>query len=76
MLAGAMLLGFGIFNVLEGIVDHYILGIHHVNETVPPDQWIFWDLGFVAWGALMAAGGWPLLKTGRRETEVKTAAVD
>lgn len=76
MLVGAMLPGFGIFNVVEGIVDHHILGIHHVNETVPPDQWIFWDLGFVAWGALMAAGGWLLLKAGRRETDDKTAAVD
>ncbi len=38
MMAGAMLMGFGIFNLAEGMVDHQILGIHHVNETVPPDQ--------------------------------------
>src|SRR4051812_23433783 len=35
LLAGTMLMGFGIFNVVEGIVDHHLLGIHHVNETVP-----------------------------------------
>lgn len=35
MLVGSMLLGFGIFNVVEGIIDHQILGLHHVNETVP-----------------------------------------
>jgi hypothetical protein len=31
----------------EGIIDHQILGIHHVNETVPPDQWIYWDMVFL-----------------------------
>jgi uncharacterized membrane protein len=33
MLAGTMLMGFGAFNVVEGFVDHQLLGIHHVNET-------------------------------------------
>ena len=68
MMAGAMLTGFGIFNVVEGIVDHQILGIHHVNERVPPEQWIYWDLGFLIWGALMWVGGWYLLQAGKRET--------
>jgi uncharacterized membrane protein len=34
-----MLMGFGIFNFVEGIIDHQLLGIHYVNETVP-QQWI------------------------------------
>ena len=68
MLAGAMLVGFGLFNVAEGLVDHQLLGIHHVNETVPREQWIYWDLGFLAWGAAMLVGGWMLLRAGRRDT--------
>jgi uncharacterized membrane protein len=68
LLAGSMLMGFGIFNVVEGIIDHHLLGIHHVNETVAREQWIYWDLGFVVWGAIMLAGGWLLLRTGERET--------
>ena len=68
MLVGAMLTGFGIFNVVEGIIDHQILGIHHVNEMVPPEQWIYWDLGFLVWGVLMLVGGWLLLQAGKRET--------
>ena len=52
------LIGFGIFNLVEGLVDHQILGLHHVNETVPREQWIWWDLGFLAWGAVMLLGGW------------------
>lgn len=46
LLAGTMLIGFGIFNLVEGFVDHHLLGIHHVNETVPQSQWFYWDLAF------------------------------
>ena len=56
LLAGTLLIGFGIFNLVEGIIDHHVLGIHHVNETVPRDQWIWWDLGFLIWGAAMLVG--------------------
>jgi hypothetical protein len=63
-----MLMGFGIFNLVEGVIDHQLLGIHHVNETVPRDQWIWWDLGFLIWGAAMLVGGWFLLRRGRQET--------
>ena len=46
-------MGFGLFNLVYGVIDHQILGIHHVNETVPPAQWLYWDIGFLVWGALM-----------------------
>ena len=68
LLVGSILLGFGAFNVVEGLVDHQILGLHHVNETAPPELWIYWDIGFLVWGALMGFIGWLLLRTGRRET--------
>ena len=68
LLGGTLLLGFGLFNTVEGMVDHQILGIHHVNETVPRDQWLAWDLGFLAWGVAMLIGGWLLLRAGQRET--------
>lgn len=31
---GALLTGWGIFNVVEGIIDHHLLGIHHVVERL------------------------------------------
>jgi uncharacterized membrane protein len=31
----------------RGIIDRPLLGLQHVNETVPPGQWIFWDVGFL-----------------------------
>ena len=57
-LFGLVLLGWGVFNVVEGIVDHLLLGIHHVNETAPREQWLWWDIAFLLWGAVMIAGGW------------------
>ncbi len=57
---GTILMGFGLFNLCEGVVNHQILGIHHVNETVPRSQWIWWDMAFLIWGAAMLFGGWTL----------------
>ena len=74
MLIGSMLVGFGGFNLIEGLIDHHLLGLHHVNETVPPAQWIWWDLGFLLWGAAMLAAGIALLRQGRRRTR-RTAAL-
>jgi uncharacterized membrane protein len=68
MLVGTLLIGFGLFNVVEGVIDHHILGIHHVNETVPQAQWIYWDIGFLIWGAAMLVVGWLLLRAGKRKT--------
>lgn len=66
-LVGSMLLGFGLFNTVEGLVNHLILGLHHVNETVPREQWLAWDLGFLASGIAMIVVGWAVLRAGRRE---------
>jgi uncharacterized membrane protein len=60
-----MLIGFGSFNLVEGIIDHHLLGIHHVNETVPRDQWFYWDVAFLIWGAAMLIGGLLLYRAGR-----------
>ncbi|HSF33905.1 MAG TPA: DUF2243 domain-containing protein [Candidatus Tectomicrobia bacterium] len=68
LLAGTILMGFGLFNLVEGIIDHHVLGIHHVNETVPPNQWLYWDVGFLVWGALMLLAGWRLTQSGRQGT--------
>jgi uncharacterized membrane protein len=58
------LLGFGAFNVVEDIVDHQILGVHHVNELVPEEQRVWCYLGFLAWGATMLVIGWALVRIG------------
>lgn len=68
MLIGTLLIGFGLFNLVEGVVNHHLLGLHHVNETVPQEQWISWDLGFLVWGAAMLASGWLLWRSGMHAT--------
>jgi uncharacterized membrane protein len=52
---GTMLMGWGIFNLVEGTLNHQMLGIHHVRTG---GNELAWDLAFLAWGALMLAGGW------------------
>ena len=70
LLPASLLIGFGLFNLAEGLVNHQWLGIHHVNETAPTVQWLWWDLGFLAWGAAMLAGGAWLLR-GLRSSEAR-----
>lgn len=64
---GALLLGWGIFNVVEGVIDHEVLGVHHVNELVDVSQRAAWDMGFLAWGAAMVVTGWSMLRFGYAE---------
>lgn len=68
MLFATILIGFGLFNLVEGVVDHHLLELHHVNETVPREQWIYWDIGFLVWGAAMLLVGLALLRRGRRQS--------
>jgi uncharacterized membrane protein len=69
LLAGTMLIGFGAFNVVEGMIDHHVLGIHHVNELVDTAYRFYFDAGFILWGAVMLIVGWILLRKGQRESE-------
>src|SRR5688500_12209416 len=62
-LIGWMLVGWGIFNVVEGIIDHQILGLHSVHEG---SSELAWDLGFLAFGVALIIGGWLLARD--RET--------
>jgi uncharacterized membrane protein len=51
-LVGWTLAGWGIFNIVEGLIDHLLLGIHHVRG-----ESLAWDLGFLAFGAVLCLGG-------------------
>jgi uncharacterized membrane protein len=59
---GSLILGWGLFNLVEGIIDHHILHIHHVTETA---NHIMWDLAFLGSGVVMILVGSVLI--GRRE---------
>ena len=54
---GLMILGWGGFNLVEGIIDHLLLGIHHVRDLpvhVPLLDWLFLGVG----GAGFMLLGW------------------
>jgi uncharacterized membrane protein len=68
---GSLLLGLGGFNLIEGLIDHHLLGIHHVKSG--PNQ-LAWDLGFLLTGASLAVVGWIVLQSGQRP--ITTPEVD
>jgi uncharacterized membrane protein len=71
---GLLLAGWGAFNLVEGIVDHQILGIHHVRDDLGGP--LSWDLGFLAFGALLLLGGWALQAAGLRELAARAAEAE
>lgn len=64
---GLLLTGWGLFNVVEGVVDHLVLGVHHVRDDLGGP--LSWDLGFLALGALLAVAGWALQRTRDRTAQ-------
>ena len=54
--AGQLIAGWGLFNLVEGIVDHHLLQLHHVVDLpvhVPLYDWLFLAIG----GVLLLALG-------------------
>jgi uncharacterized membrane protein len=63
-LLGGMSLGWGAFNVIEGLIDHQLLKLHHVIDAAP-DPWPA-DLAFLASGiSLLALGAWMVRRSTR-----------
>jgi uncharacterized membrane protein len=65
---GSLLFGAGLFNFIEGLIDHQILGIHHVK---PGPNELVWDIGFLTLGAVLALVGWIVLRSGQKESSSK-----
>ena len=62
---GLLLLGWGIFNLVEGIIDHQVLGLHHVRDLPvhePVYDWLFLAVG----GIGFVAAGWVMARAKRR----------
>ena len=59
---GTLLVGAGLFNLVEGVVDHHLLEVHHVRDLprhVPAYDWAF--LLLAGLGPVIA--GWLLSRT-------------
>lgn len=68
---GLLLAGWGVFNLVEGLVDHQLLGIHHVRDDIGAP--LGWDLAFLGLGALLVACGAALSRPRYRRGDVRVA---
>ncbi len=56
LLAGGLLLGWGLFNIVEGIIDHHLLKLHNVREITPHTD--AWNYGFLVLSVLFIVIGY------------------
>lgn len=66
-LTGALLVGWGVFNLVDEIVFHLILGAHHIRMV---DNYLVYDLVYTVVAASLVAGG---LALQRRDSGAATA---
>ena len=59
---GSMLSGWGLFNVVEGVIDHHVLELHHVVEALGRSQW---DWIFLGVSAALILLGWTIARERR-----------
>lgn len=59
---GALFLGWGLFNVVEGIINHHILHVHHVLEKFGASAY---DYAFLAFGLALIIGGCLAIRSAR-----------
>ena len=59
---GALLVGAGLFDFVEGLIDHQILGIHHVKPGIHE---FAWDMGFLGLGLSLIVSGWLIIRASR-----------
>ena len=59
---GGMLLGWGAFNLVEGLINHQLLELHNVREVTEPTVW---NIGFLAVSAVIFLLGLVMTYQGR-----------
>ena len=58
----SMVLGWGLFKLVEGVIDHHILHVHHVVERLGVS---IWDWAFLASSVVFIVAGWAMIRAGR-----------
>ncbi|MBN8419255.1 MAG: DUF2243 domain-containing protein [Verrucomicrobia bacterium] len=70
---GAYFLGWGLFNFIEGLIDHHILNIHHVVESHGQSAF---DYAFLASGLIFIIGGWMAIRSAREDVMPPRGSLD
>jgi uncharacterized membrane protein len=70
---GALFLGWGLFNLIEGVIDHHILHLHHVVEA--RGESVF-DYMFLLSGVVFIVGGWLAIKTAKAKDHAAAVVID
>ena len=60
--AGALFVGWGLFNFVEGVVDHHLLNLHHVYEAMGVS---IFDYLFLLSGVAFVLYGWFAIRSVR-----------
>lgn len=63
-----LLAGWGIFNVIEGVISHEVFGLHNVREAANEKE--FWNLAFHILGISLIAAGVFLYYKGRKREKI------
>ena len=61
VLTGSLAMGWGIFNLVEGAIDHHLLELHHVVERIGSSAW---DWAFLGSGVALIGFGWTRIRSG------------
>ena len=64
LLWAGLSMGWGLFNLVEGIIDHQLLKLHNVREFSPNQE--LWNYGFLIFGLLLVTLGWHWRKLGTK----------
>jgi hypothetical protein len=70
LLPGGLLIGFGVWHIVDGVLSHWVLQIHRIRlDTQYP---LAWDVGWMAiFGVVPLAAGWRMLAL-RTTTHIAT----
>lgn len=69
-LVGGLLIGWSLFNLIEGVINHHWLGLHNVREGAEP---LVWNYAFLGISTALLFFGLAFARAGRRRGTADTA---
>jgi len=63
-MVASLLIGFGVWHLLDAVLNHWILQLHHIREN---ENWLAWDLTLFLVGLCCLAGGIFVGRRGERD---------